>query len=141
MMLGAQDFAGRWRIDKRIDDRHAGQGGRFTGTGTFAPEGRPGLWRQAEDGELTLGTGPAFAARRAYLWAWDAAGVAVHFDDGRPFHRFVPDGLAAGTDHPCGADLYRVTYDFTLWPRWRATWEVTGPRKDYTMVAVWSPLT
>ena len=57
----------------------------------------------------------------------------VAFHDGRPFHRFAAGESGAGTDHLCGADLYRVAYDWSAWPDWRAVWEVTGPRKDYRM--------
>ena len=46
---------------------------------------------------------------------------------------FVPSGRTAGSDHPCGADLYRVEYDFSRWPEWSAVWDVSGPRKNYTM--------
>ena len=128
-MLGPGDFTGGWVIARRIDDRLAGQA-RFAGTAVLTPA--PGGLAYAETGMLRTAAG-AFEARRAYLWQFDAAGVAVLFVDGRPFHRFVPDGRAEGSDHPCGADLYRVTYDFTRWPDWSAVWTVTGPRKDYTM--------
>ena len=53
------------------------------------------------------------------------------FPDGRFFHRFRPEGAAAGTDHPCGPDLYRVAYDFAAWPAWSVTFDVSGPRKAY----------
>lgn len=131
-MRVAGDFAGRWRIDRHIDDRLAGQTGWFEGAAELTPDGK-GQLAWAERGLLRLGQGPAFEARRDYLWVFDAAGIEVLFPDGRPFHRFVPEGRAAGTDHPCGADLYRVTYDFTAWPVWTARWQVSGPRKDYVM--------
>lgn len=137
-MLGAVDFAGRWRIERRIDDRLSGQGGRFDGEALLAPAG-PGRLTWAERGLLRLGHGPAVEARRDYIWWFDDSGIAVLFSDERPFHRFVPQGRAAGTDHPCGADLYRVTYDFTAWPVWSARWEVSGPRKDYTMDSRMTP--
>lgn len=125
------DFAGDWRVLRRIDDRLSGRPGRFEGTALLTPEGE-GL-RYHEEGTLTLGDGPPLAAHRDYLWRPDNDGIAVLFADGRPFHRFVPEGRAPGTDHPCGRDLYRVTYDLTAWPAWTTEWTVAGPAKDYTM--------
>lgn len=135
MVLGLTDFLGAWRLDRRIDDRLSGRPGRFEGGAGLAVQGQ-GL-RYREEGTLVLGDGPALAAHRDYLWARDGDGIAVRFADGRPFHRFVPHGRAPGTDHPCGPDLYRVTYDFGPWPRWSAEWSVTGPAKDYTMVSLY----
>ena len=126
------DFAGPWRVTRRIDDRLSGRPGRFEGTARLTPDGK-GL-RYREEGSLTLGDGPALAAHRDYLWLPDGDGIAVRFADGRPFHRFRPSGRASGTDHPCGRDLYRVTYDLTAWPAWTAEWTVTGPAKNYAML-------
>jgi hypothetical protein len=126
------DFAGDWRVTRRIDDRLSGRPGRFEGTALLTPEG-DGL-RYREEGRLTLGESPPLAAHRDYLWRPDGNGIAVLFPDGRRFHRFVPEGRAPGTDHLCGRDLYRVVYDFAAWPAWTAEWIVTGPTKDYTMI-------
>lgn len=126
------DFAGPWLVSRRIDDHLSGRPGRFIGTARLTPEG-DGL-RYREEGTLTLGDGPPLAAHRDYLWRADGDGIAVLFPDGRPFHRFLPSGRAPGTDHPCGRDLYRVTYDLSAWPLWTAEWTVTGPAKDYIML-------
>ena len=56
----------------------------------------------------------------------------VDYADGRPFHEFDPARPRAA--HWCDPDDYRVRYDFTRWPLWRAEWEVRGPRKDYLMM-------
>jgi len=85
-----------------------------------------------EVGELRLGRGQAMQAKRRYIWGFEASEVFVTFEDGSDFHRFVPQGAVAGTDHPCGDDFYTVAYDFTRWPSWSAVWTVKGPRKDYT---------
>ena len=129
------DFLGDWRISRRIDDRLSNRPGRFEGTARLVPEGQGLHYR--EEGTLTLGDGPAFPATRDYLWGPDRDGIAVRFADGRPFHRFEPQGRAPGTDHPCGRDLYRVTYDFTAWPEWLAEWTVQGPAKDYVMLTAY----
>jgi hypothetical protein len=134
-MLGLHDFQGNWLVSRRIDDRHSGRPGRFEGTASLIPAGE-GL-RYREEGTLTLGYGPAFPATRDYRWLPDGEGIEVRFADGRPFHRFRAEGAASGTDHPCGADLYRVTYDFSAWPDWRAEWTVTGPAKDYVMTSLY----
>jgi hypothetical protein len=129
------DFEGRWLLSRRIDDRLSGRPGRFEGVASLRPDGE-GL-RYREEGTLTLGDGPAFPATRDYLWRPDADGIEVRFQDDRPFHRFRPEGRAPGTDHPCGSDLYRVTYDFGSWPLWRAEWTVTGPAKHYVMSSLY----
>ena len=131
-MRDRADFAGVWQVLRQITDRRAGQGGQFSGQAALTPDGPSGL-RYAETGQMQIGTGPALRATRRYLWLFDGALVTVQFDDGRPFHHFTAMGLAAGTDHLCGDDMYRVRYDFTLWPDWTACWEVSGPRKDYRL--------
>jgi hypothetical protein len=130
--LGIADFEGDWAIDRVIDDRTGGPAGRFTGTGRFAR--RPWGLAYAEEGELALGAA-VMRATRSYRWVFGADGVEVFFADGRIFHGFRFD--AAGADHLCGDDLYRVAYDFAAWPVWQAVWDVTGPRKDYAMRSVY----
>ena len=135
-MLEAADFEGHWTVARRIADRHGAQSGRFEGRARLAPEGCGLAYH--ETGMLHLGPAATFRAERRYLWRFEEGAVAVRFADGRPFHRFVPKGQAAGTDHPCGADLYRVEYDFTGWPAWESRWRVTGPAKDYEMVTFYT---
>ena len=132
-----QDFAGAWRLARRIDDRRAGAEGRLEGRAVFAP-GEGGLICD-EVGVLTLPGLAPMEARRRYVWREGGPGrIAVFFDDGRPFHDFAL-GPGAGAEHVCTPDLYRVRYDFTRWPHWRATWAVTGPRKDYISVSDYAP--
>jgi len=110
------------------------QSGGFRGTAVLQPEAVDVL-RYAENGEMRFGNGPVMTATRAYLWRFEQGQVVVNFADGSDFHRFVPYGASAGTDHPCGEDFYQVRYDFTCWPDWTAEWTVSGPRKDYTSVS------
>lgn len=124
-------FAGRWRIARQIDDRRAGQMARFDGEVVFMPEG-PGL-RYEETGVMHLPGQPPMQATRRYDWRPGAGGIEVFFDDGRFFHTIGP-GAQPRARHECAPDLYRVAYDFTGWPLWRAVWQVSGPRKDYEMV-------
>ncbi|WP_040482815.1 DUF6314 family protein [Yoonia vestfoldensis] len=132
-MLGRDDFAGRWQVLRRIDDRHGAMQGDFTGMAVLNPAGEHGLI-YTETGQMRIGAAPVMQAVRRYLWEVAEGLVTVRFEDGRDFHSFAPAGQAAGTDHPCGDDHYTVVYDFTRWPDWRATWDVRGPRKDYTSV-------
>lgn len=133
-MLRPDAFTGTWQLQRQIIDRHGGQVGQMTGQARFSATA-PGSLLYVETGQLLFGDGPPMTAERSYQWVFDAAGVAVYFADSATFHRFTPAGHAAGTDHPCGNDLYQVEYDFTRWPAWQTTWTVSGPRKDYTSVS------
>jgi len=134
-MIGLAELAGTWTITRTIADHRAGQAGRFDGIARLTPA----LWglAYAEEGSLRLGDAPPLQASRSYRWLGGPAGVAVCFADGRAFHDFVPWQNGPGTDHLCGADLYRVQYDWDRWPVWQATWRVLGPAKDYTMTGVY----
>ena len=135
-MLSAREFEGRWRIARRIEDRRAGVDGVLEGEAVF--EARDyGLFYD-ERGELRMGGGAPLKAERRYRWVFGADRVEVFFEAGAPFHDFRPEGVSAGTEHLCAADLYRVRYDFTRWPEWVAVWTVAGPAKDYTMRTAYS---
>lgn len=126
------DFAGRWRITRQI--AHAdGQTATFAGEAAFSPT-ETGALEYVEDGVLQMQGGQQMHATRRYLWT---DGLVVLFDDGRPFHT-VPAAGGAAT-HLCPPDTYHVAYDFADWPDWRATWDVSGPRKAYRMVSRYSP--
>lgn len=130
-MLTPEDFLGEWIVDRFIDDRYSGQTGSFQGK-AWVTAATPSNLIYRETGEMQLGQAPCMTATRSYGWAFRDGKVVVSFDDGRPSHSFVPDGVGAGTDHPCGDDFYKVLYNFVSWPAWSAVWTVEGPRKDYT---------
>ena len=91
-----------------------------------------------EKGEVTAPNGSVMPAERRYFWQQSQTGLfEVLFDDERYFHTFSASNPNA--EHLCGDDNYVVCYDFTKWPVWRSTWQVKGPRKDYTMVSEYSP--
>lgn len=130
------DFEGRWRLSRKIADA-LGPDAVFEGTATFRRDADGLHLREA--GQLELAGQGRFQAERAYLWREDDEEIVVLFADGRDFHRF---GLLAGqarADHWCDPDTYKVSYDFTDWPVWRAEWRVTGPRKDYVMLSEYRP--
>lgn len=127
---GLEDFAGRWTISRRIEDARMGEVLQGTGGVTCHPAPGGGL---IYDEELWLSPPgrPALRGTRRYLWREIPGGIAVFFEDGRPFHRIALGGSEAGDRHDCAPDLYRVHYDFRDWPGWSARWQVSGPRKDY----------
>lgn len=134
MGLCLADFEGVWRLTRQIEDARAGLTGRLDGQAVFAP-GQGGLIL-TETGELRYGDGAPMQAERRYLWRAEAGGIAVFFEDGRPFHWFSPATPEAR--HVCPPDLYQVRYDFSAWPAWRAVWQVSGPRKDYIMESLYA---
>lgn len=137
MIPALAEFAGVWTLARRIDDRCAGQAGRFDGTARFTPDALGLVYE--EEGRLALGRAAPLHATRRYLWRpARGGGVAVLFPDGRPFHAFGGDH-GAEARHWCDPDTYRVRYDFAAWPRWQAAWTVTGPAKDYTLVTDYAP--
>ena len=128
-------FAGDWEIEREIEDVKGGRHGRFTGRARFTPS--PEGLRYREEGRLALddGAGDGRDARlplarrrgggdRGAVRRRPACSTASSLDE--------PDPAA---EHACPPDTYRVRYDFARWPRWRAEWRVTGPRKDYGMVS------
>jgi hypothetical protein len=131
------DFAGVWRLTRRIDDMLTSRQGHFSGTATFTAEADGLDYR--EIGELQLAALPPMTAVRRYFWRDSGDEIAVFFADGAPFHSFAKDGDGAGTPHLCGSDLYRVRYDFGDWPVWHAQWQVKGPRKDYVLASRYAP--
>jgi hypothetical protein len=129
-----RDFIGTWTLDRRIEDRLTGQDGHFRGTARFDDTGA--RLQYLERGLLTLGAAPPMQAERRYVWTEGQDGeIEVWFDDGRPFHSIDMSVVAPAASHDCAPDRYDVAYDFSDWPRWRATWTVFGPRKDYSMVS------
>ncbi|MBD3679459.1 MAG: trigger factor [Rhodobacteraceae bacterium] len=131
-MPGIAEFEGDWTVEKRIEDRRAGEVLELRGVVRFVADGD--VWRVEETGQLIAPGRPALETRRVYLWRAAGPEIEVLFEDGRPFHSFLPEGQPQAR-HDCAPDLYRVSYDFAGWPEWHATWTVSGPRKDYTMAA------
>lgn len=127
-----EDFAGCWQLRRRIIDARAGVEGAFEGTAEFRPAAVGFVYD--ERGWLTYAGQAPLQATRRYLWREDGPGrIVVDQADGTAFHRFSL-GCVAEARHTCVPDFYRVTYDFSGWPRWRATWRVIGPRKGYVSV-------
>ena len=138
-LIAAARFAGAWRLEREIEDRLGGQVLRGEGVARFDGIG-PEL-RYHEELVLTLpGAAAPVAGRNGAICGGSERGAwRCSLTTGFRFDAFVPEGHGAGTDHPCGADLYRVAYDFSRFPGWQAVWTVTGPRKDYTSRTSYRP--
>ncbi|WP_424931341.1 DUF6314 family protein [Amaricoccus macauensis] len=130
------DFLGTWQLAREIEDRRAGQTGRFTGRAEFIRS--DGGLAYAEEGEMRLGAAAPMRATRRYYWCDSNGLIQVLFEDGRFFHGFDPRDPAPEARHDCPPDDYRVAYDLRAFPVWSARWEVRGPRKDYTMSSCYS---
>ena len=135
-MIGLDALEGGWRLTREIEDRRAGLTGRLEGTCHWTRDAQ-GL-RQEETGLLTMGTSPPMQATRVYLWRAEGVGLAVFFEDGRPFHSLGPGRLQ--DRHWCDPDTYDVRYDFSRWPDWTQCWRVSGPRKNAVILSWFQPL-
>lgn len=127
-----EDFLGSYTVSRTICDRKARAESRFEGQAEIVANAIGAVYREA--GQLIVGD-QRFEAERRYLWRPKGALIEVRFGDGRAFHDFDPVAGGQATEHLCGEDMYRGGYDFGEWSCWAVTWDVTGPRKDYTSVS------
>lgn len=122
------DLLGRWRLDRDIDDRAAAEQHRVEGVLTLELVA-PGRVRWAETGRWRRPTGDVDVRRELWLVDEPDVGWWVRFDDDRDFHPWSPGEPVV---HPCAPDTYRGVVTGTA-EAWTVVWEVSGPRKDYTM--------
>ncbi len=121
---------GTWQIEREIHDRRADTIAHFVGEARFlaADDGLD----YKETGILTL-NGQAHDAAQINRWIFTADDTAeIRFADDRTFHHITLDGAKASAEHWCPPDEYRGTYIFESPTRWHLTWNVAGPRKDYS---------
>ena len=122
---------GRWRVTRTIN----GGEGSFSGLAQFSEDDATGLWWR-ETGRLRLGAHDGTARRALAVTPTDRPGVwQVRFDTGAPFHLL---DLRAGhweAEHRCGPDTYRGRFVCDGPDRLTATWRVTGPDRDDTIVS------
>ena len=133
--LTLESFIGRWSLDRRIDDAATGRTGALTGEAVFRPRGEDELLYE-ERGELQMeGLAPLMAERR-YVWRRDEGSwIAIHFEDGRLFHRLNLAQTMPFDTHFCTPDVYDMVYDLRGWPNWHCRTRVEGPRKTYRLVS------
>ena len=126
-------FTGSWALQRDIDDRRQGQSGHLVGQADFTPEKWGLLYR--ESGQMTLGASVTEAFRQ-YRYSFPRPGhVEIGFEDGRLLLALDLTDETATATHLCGADSYAAQVALLDETTWRATWHVTGPRKDYTLVS------
>ena len=108
-----QDFAGTWHLERRIEDRRAGQVAYASGQAVLSAD-RDGLVYD-ETVQLTLpGQAAPLEGRRRYMWRATSGGIAVLFDDGRDFHVIPLGKTTTEAAHWCDPDQYDVRYGFDL---------------------------
>lgn len=124
---------GRWRVERSFFDRLRRERGTFIGTLDVVATGtgEEPTARYAEEGRFTLGSYQGRGRRSLGLVRGATGGVAIHFEDGRPF---VDCDLAPGgcrATHRCGDDLYEISWQVVSGVAMTERWRVAGPRKDY----------
>ena len=119
---------GEWKLERRLDDRRAGQQGILSGVAVFAAEAE--ALRYEEAGQLAIG-GHEGPAEQIYRYLFVAPGRAeVQFRDGRFFHDLDLSGGSWSVTHLCAPDRYDGAFTALDGDSWRVVWRVTGPRKD-----------
>lgn len=121
-------LAGRWRVERDVEDRTAGAAGRFAGE-LLCEYDAPGALTMRERGELDWSGVRAPAYRTTRLLADGGAGRVV-FEDGRPFHDLDLRSGGCAVTHGCAPDTYRGSFVVDGPDAWRYEWLVSGPRKD-----------
>jgi len=132
-----QDFAGRWQIDRVIDDALTGQSITGQGVAHFIAEPTGHLVYEEALSLIYPDQPRPFEATRRYIWQGQGGVIEIRFEDGRLLQRLSLSGSNVGDVHHCDPDRYDGRYEFADWPQWRAIWRVTGPRKDYLMTTVY----
>lgn len=135
-MVAPTQLLGLWRLQRRLIDRAAGRSGRVDGMLELAMDGAEVRW--SERGWLTWGDERFRVTRELRICRGDdehgmdagtpvVPGWTVCFEDGRPFHPWVP---GEPVEHVCGEDTYRGLVDVdATWTTLRVLWDVTGPAK------------
>lgn len=139
-----ESLEGTWKLQREL-----GEQGNMQGIACFQPCGE-GVLHYQEQGKATFNSN-SFSSCREYAYVCKQGAIAVHFWDQK--HR-QPAGLlhklhfhdakagiqalmAAGT-HECANDLYKAHYLFINPQQFQLTYQVQGPRKDYTLTSYFS---
>ncbi|MFG2287275.1 DUF6314 family protein [Streptomyces sp. NPDC048595] len=135
-------LAGRWRVERTVQDLRAGVEGAFRGTAEFRPAGagEPTAGEEllhVEEGRL-IWDGTEYPASRTLRLRPRSDGTAeIRFADGRPFHDLDLRGGRWTAVHPCSADRYAGTFTTVAADEWLLSWRVTGPAKDQLLRSVY----
>lgn len=137
-MSGLDDptaLVGRWRFHRMVVDRLEGVEHRVDGVLELSAQSADHLtWE--ERGHWHQPSGEVEVSRSLLLDHQPERGWWVRFEDGREFHRWAPGQAVL---HDCRPDTYRGTVTGSV-KGWTVVWEVSGPRKDYTMTTQLTPV-
>ena len=107
------------------------------GEAQFSPEANALLYR--ERGAVTFGSYVGTAEQKhRYDFPHEASRASVYFDDGRPFHELDLSNGIALVSHACGDDLYEGRFIALDDGRWESRWTVAGPRKDQSILTLYT---
>lgn len=120
-------FEGTWVFNRSISGS-----GTSAGKATYIKEGSDTLLYR-EDGLFTNLDGVSFQNFRMYCYRLENGLISVYFTDGKPFHTLQFDGDKATGHHLCACDHYDAEYLFEAPDRFRLSYKVKGPKKDYTI--------
>jgi hypothetical protein len=136
---------GVWELKRRLGTQGHMQGMAFFTTW------REGVLYYQEQGSIVLGSSKAFSAYRAYAYVYYQGTIAVHFWDSareqpaRLLHTLhfqsthhTSQVLVATGAHECASDVYKAHYAFLSPEDFQLTYQVQGPRKNYTIQTYFS---
>ena len=143
-----EELSGIWELQ-----RHLGEQGHMKGVASFQPCGE-GVLHYQEKGKATFKHSQTFSSYREYAYVYNQGTIAVHFWDQKhkqparllhtlQFHSSKVDSqelVGTGT-HGCADDLYHAHYLFMNPQQFRLTYQVQGPRKDYTLTSHFRKIT
>lgn len=137
---------GDWAIRRRFEGNY---GGSFSGKGRFTAEELADVptYRYDEEGELKDAEGKHFDAKQSYRYSLEAGKLQVQKREDSGWvlmHEldFSDDGGMATASHLhlCGQDRYATEYRVDLTGTWEVNYTVAGPKKDYRIHSVFSPI-
>lgn len=129
-------LSGDWRLSRRIEDARAGAAHMMEGRASFRPDAL-GRLLYSEAGVLRLGA-QEMRAERQMIWEFPGDHALIRFADGRVFHELRLEAGEGSARHECGDDLYLGAYDLRDPKAWRVEWRVSGPRKSYRSLTIYS---
>lgn len=122
---------GEWQQERTITS-----GGHYTGKANFTRLDEITLIYR-EEGTLTLEGGYTNTVHRDYIFKREDDRIGVYFAEKPPrlFHHLTFDSQAlAKAEHLCSPDTYQSAYRIINPDSFTISHDVTGPRKNYTMV-------
>ena len=135
-----EQLEGGWEFTRQL-----GMQGTMEGVARFQPK-ESGVLHYQEQGTITFANGKVCFAHRAYGYVYSQGAMAVHFWDptrkqpGALLHqlqfcstRAADQPLKATGIHHCARDVYEAHYWFMNAQQFQLTYQVQGPKKDYTI--------